>query len=544
MNAFQKIRPKVQLLRSKWLWAAVVCGLGIGSTFISYQPYRLAWDDSDSVLRSLTVSKDLWAGQWLGVLGATVSIHPPAMSLLGLPWGPNASWDAVGKYFVSLALLISLAACFSLYLLFRCGVKPIFLIGATFCVASALGPFPSRPSLHGPYPPGAQAHWCATALLADSLLAWTVFAFVLLVPFEARTTATSRRSPRWRGALWGAIAWLGIITKLDFLYFVFLIVPALYLVRYRKWGREDARKALGTFAWVLTPLALYFLVLDWPALSLLLGSSFGKNTNYYSISLLDFFKVTAGETPGLLLWSVGITAALIYLGSRRWRSVPKTNLYAIAVVMVFILIVLLSKNRETRYMYPAIVSLPFLLAIMLSDGADAVSAKSAAVISGVLFGGLTVASLPMLHRPVRDVLTRSDAILELANQCHARSILLATDSPTLDLQLLRLDVGLSSRQATVGTNTLAYRAEDGTPLSSDFQDIKKSDLVVFQDRAALEPPFTNERVPDYRQYLHQSGYSPTRFGPDLSVYLLRCTVRPGAAQTLRTAAQKSDEETR
>ena len=95
---------------------------------------------------------------------AMVSIRPPAMTLLGLPWGPLASWDAAGKCFITLAAMISLLAALCLYLLLRIGVKPFFLVVASVCVVASIGP----------YPPGATAHAVATAFMADSLFAWTI----------------------------------------------------------------------------------------------------------------------------------------------------------------------------------------------------------------------------------------------------------------------------------------------------------------------------------------------------------------------------------
>jgi len=65
------------------------------------------------------------------------------MTLLGLPWGPLASWDSAGKCFITLAALISTLAAISFYLLLRIGVKRLFLIGASACMWLSLGPLPA-----------------------------------------------------------------------------------------------------------------------------------------------------------------------------------------------------------------------------------------------------------------------------------------------------------------------------------------------------------------------------------------------------------------
>ena len=204
--------------KSKWLLAAALFAFCVAPTFISYQPYLFIQDDSDYLQRSIAVSRAFWSGNVHGLGAAMVSIRPPAMTLLGLPWGPLTSWDAAGKCFITLAAVISLLAASCLYLLLRIGAKPFFLMVASACVVASIGP----------YPRGAAVHAAATAFMADSLLAWTSLAAVLLIPYEARTHCTSVRSAVVRGILWGSILSLGAMTKMSFLYFVFLIAPILF----------------------------------------------------------------------------------------------------------------------------------------------------------------------------------------------------------------------------------------------------------------------------------------------------------------------------
>ena len=62
----------------------------------------------------------------------------------------------------------------------------------------------------------------------------------------------------------------------------------------------------------------------------------------------------------------------------------------------------------------------------------------------------------------------------------------------------------------------------GVPIEEDFRAISESDQVVFQDRDAMGPPFTNQRASEYERYIRQSGYVPIRVGDDVSVYSMRC----------------------
>ena len=71
-------------------------------------------------------------------------------------------------------------------------------------------------------------------------------------------------------------------------------------------------------------------------------------------------------------------------------------------------------------------------------------------------------------------------------------------------------------------DTLAYHAMFGVPIEEDFRAMSESDQVVFQDRDALSPPFTNQRASEYERYIRQVGYVPVRVGDDLSIYSMRC----------------------
>ena len=128
----------------------------------------------------------------------------------------------------------------------------------------------------------------------------------------------------------------------------------------------------------------------------------------------------------------------------------------------------------------------------------------------------------MRHRPNRQSLSRCDAVLAHAATCNARRILLATDSPTLNKDLMDLAIEVRTTGGPVDVGTLAYQAMAGVPIDKDFHVIGESDQVVFQNKDALSPPFTNQRVSEYERYIRQSGHVPIRVGDDLSVFSMGC----------------------
>lgn len=122
---------------------------------------------------------------------------------------------------------------------------------------------------------------------------------------------------------------------------------------------------------------------------------------------------------------------------------------------------------------------------------------------------------------MRQSLSRCDAVLAQAAKYHAMRILLATDTATLNKSLMDLDLLISASTAPVEVSTLSYQAVSGVPIEADFREIGESDLVIFQDRDASSPLFTNQRATEYERYVRQAGYAPVRVGDDIGVYTIR-----------------------
>jgi hypothetical protein len=216
-----------------------------------------------------------------------------------------------------------------------------------------------------------------------------------------------------------------------------------------------------------------------------------------------------------------MAAALVYLVIKRRLSLLGPDLLALLVMIVFGIVVLSSPSRDIRFDFPAIVALPFLTGILMSGKGQSVSRRSAALAAGLVFCGLLAAGVPTRHRAKIECLSRSYAVLAMATQCNAKSVLLATDSPTLNAYLL--DLGRMYSESEVGrTGTLASNAMAGAPIELDYRVISEYDQVVFQDRPALSPPFTNQRVLEYERYVQSLGFSAIRVGNDIKVYSRFC----------------------
>lgn len=512
--------------RPKWLMVSASIGFCVAPTFISYRKYQFSWDDSDYLRRSIEVSSAFWSGNVHG-LGAMVGIRPPLMALLGVPWGPVASWNAAGNYFVSLAALTALLVAVCLYLLLRIGVKPLLLLAAFVCVLASIGPYPhatSSVSLNWVVM-SAAAHFAATAFLADSLFAWTVLAAVLLIPYEARIPPLSTRVALFHGILWGLVLSLGIMNKLNFIYFLTFTLPILLFITFYQRGLRFMCVAFAGFLASSAPSAFYLARWGKPAFENLTASSFGGVAAYYYIPLWPFLAQCVRESPGLLLSIMLMVAGLIYLMNKKRIFRLDADFVPLVIVLVFGLIVLAAPNRQIRYAFPAIVALPFLTAVLISGKGGSTPRLPAALTAVLVFCGLAAAAIPMRHRGDIQSISRADAVLAQVSACNARNIVLATDSPTLNGPLMQLAIELSHPRVSIKVDNLADHAMSGVRLVEDFAQLSEEDQVVLQDKDRLSPPFTNMRAATYESYVRQRGYVPTRVEPDISVYEVRCGTR-------------------
>ena len=493
----------------KLLSSSIVFALCIAPTLVSYVPYFFKWDDSEYLWRSINVSRAFWSGHRHELINAFVSIRPPIMTLLGLPWGPLWSWDAAGKCFITLTTIMAALVACCLFLLLRIGLKPLYLAIASACVFAALGPYPS----------GAHAHLSATGFLVDSLFAWNAFAAMLLIPYEAATRSSSTRADLVRGVLWGLIFSLGAMTKVSFLYFILLILPILFVVRMRHSGRRSALTTLTTLGLCLSPVGIYWLRYGLPALKNGWAASFGHDAPFYHIPFSQFVSEIVRESPGMLLPVIFVIAGIVYLVVNRGEIAWGTKILPVLITVGFCTISLASSNRQLRYSFVGIIALPFLMAILLSGRARGAARRPAMFAAILAFCYIVAAGVPLLHRPARESIARSEAALAEAARVNAKRVLVATDSSTLNGNLMLVAIVLSPSRPEIETATLGWHAVAGLPIEDDFRVIRDSDLVIFQNKEALDVPFMNQRISEYEQYIRENfGDVPIKIADDFRIY--------------------------
>jgi len=482
--------------------------LCIAPTFVSYAPYSFRWDDSGYLWRSVAASKAFWSGNW-HELRIAIGDHGPVMSLLGLPWGPLAAWDAAGKCFITLAALTAFFVAMCLFLLLRVGLKPVYLMIASACVFAALGP----------YFTDAKARYVAAGLMVDSLLAWDAFAAILLIPYEATTYASATTDALVRGILWAIVFSVGAMTKASFLYFIGLIIPTLFFIRMRNNGLRSALLSSISLIVCSFPVIIYWLRYGLRALEFGWANSFGHLTRIYTIPFWQFLSLTVRQSPGMLLSGMSAIGGIAYLLARRRDALWSVNLLSLLIMVGYCTICLASSNREIRFLFPGIIALPFLIEKLICGKTPALSRGPAATAAILVFCFMVAASVPTLHRANRRSIALSEAVLAQAVDSNAKHILLVTDSSSLNDSLMRLAIEVSPLQPSIETASLAWRADSGVPIEKDFRDIREADIVVFQNTEALDSPQSIQRVPEYEQCTRQQfGDAPIKVVDGLRIY--------------------------
>ena len=488
---------------------SIFFALSVAPTLVSYMPYAFRWDDADYLWRSIKVTQAFWSGNRHELVSGMVSIRPPVMTLLGIPWGPLASWDAAGKCFLTLNTLSAVCAACCLFLLLRIQMRPLYFVMASACVFVSLGPCP----------PSAFSHFFATGFMADSLFGWNAFAALLLIPYEAKSHGSSTMDDLVRGALWGLIFSLGAITKVSFLYFIVLIIPILLMIRFRQSGPQRTLWSLISLMACSLPVIFYWLRYGLPALRNGWAASFGHDAPLLHISFSEFLSRTVRASPGLLLFGLVVTTGFVYIIARRRGQLWGTSGIPLFITVGFCAIALASSNRQLRFSFVALIALPYLIGLLISDKENLLSRGAAVSAALAVFCFLVAVGIPMLHRANRQCIEKSEVVIAEAVASNAKRVLLATDSSSLNGDLMHVALAVSPSLPPIETSSLAWSAAAGRPIEDDFRKIGESDLVVFQSQEEQGVPVTNQRVADYEQYIRQHfGDAPIKVVNDIRIY--------------------------
>jgi hypothetical protein len=311
------------------------------------------------------------------------------------------------------------------------------------------------------------------------------------------------------------------MTKVNYFYFLGIVPLILLAIRFHRGGWRDVLIASSSLMVCSIPVMFYWSRYGLLAFRNAWAASFGHDAPFYNVGLFRFAGRTLQESPGMLLPIVAVIVAIGYLTLRRRDLLWSPNVVALLVVLGYGAIALASSNREIRFVFPAIISAPFLLGLIISSDRNAYSRNVAAAAASFVFACLIVASLPMLHRPDRQSISKSETVLGLAMDLNAKDVLLGTDSATLNGNLMQVAIAVSPRPQ-FKADTLAWQAAAGVSLEQDLSTICRYDLVAFEEKDSLvHDPITNQRAPQYEIFTQaHSGGAPIKTVDGVRLYKL------------------------
>ena len=115
----------------------------------------------------------------------------------------------------------------------------------------------------------------------DTLFAWIAFAALLMIPYEMANTGSSTRDSLVRGIIRAMVFSVGAVTKVNFFYFIALIIPVLFVIRARNHGLRNAFLALLSLAICSLPAIFYWFRYGGLAFRFAWANSFGHLAPFF-----------------------------------------------------------------------------------------------------------------------------------------------------------------------------------------------------------------------------------------------------------------------
>lgn len=479
------------------------------SIIVASATWRPAWDELNFLHRAVCVNQTLLAGDWPGLHECMLMLFKsPVLMLVLLPLGQVGDHaDLIRMAPVMLALfnfsvVLGIAALSS-----RLRV-PISMLLVT---AVAIAANPLNYAVGG-------------ALLIDTFLGFLVTLLVLFFAFEIHSRATCTRSFVIRGAFWGLIGTLGVMSKITFGYFVItLFIPMIALV----WRREGARAVLLrciSCTIVSMPGMIVFVFYANQYFAHALRASFGSLAQLYgdNLGLVEFVttQLMATKVGGvvLLIMAVVAIAALV-----RRRQIDRTALYLFLVVLGYFWLTANGVNRDARFFLPFWLTVPWCIAIIMRRP-EGIEVQDGVIRDLALAGLASVFfALPAIKNYDLSTLEISRETLRLAPKDRPIRVLTASDTGDFNVESVLLAYQLDKTHFPAGllVDTLVYDTVSGRTLDQSIARLRLADIVLFRFPLdiASSSLWSNAHQEDYLRVAQAEGLELAVLGPAPSVHV-------------------------
>jgi len=430
------------------------------------------------------------------------------MEVVNLPWGKAGGTEkGIGLAFVSLTLFIWVLALATYVTCLRAGIQrgTLLLAAAAICFTPFL-------------------RISSGAMMTDTLLGWCVALGIMLIPLEYTNSSKDMLSGVLRGLLWGLVFDVGMLSKVTFAFFLGAIFVAVVGIRERYSGEWPLRHAVAGCVLGAMPgiLIWYFYGLNFVRFAL--AAAWGGLAPVWDVpgmTAAGYLRRYFGQL-GLALIPLFFLVVLFVRGMITENQRRMGRLLPIGIVLGYLGLAAMSKNRDPRFAIPVMIAMPIALA-WTSPRKESTSKLGAAPIVAALFV-VTLFSIPMVARPEIAPVRRAGELLRTLYQGHPIWVVIATDGPQFNietLQLARQLGGNSLRPVSVGT--LVYDAINKRSLDQGLRSIDAVEYVLFlKPGSPPVPDWSRVYARDYRAYCEKVGIlMDANISPDVDVFKIR-----------------------
>jgi hypothetical protein len=320
-----------------------------------------------------------------------------------------------------------------------------------------------------------------------------------------------------RGALWGLLASVGILTKVTFGYFAALVFPLLFYITWRRSGWITTLRALSVCVLVSVPAIAFWSVYGAQFLNHATSSAWGnfaENWKVVSGPMAKFarYAEAAGVASGIVLASIVLAVAV-----QQWRRRSNwTDWAPLAIVLGYVGIALTSPNDALRLLVPATLSLPFSILPLLKTHAPQ---DSRWPISGLLVP--IFLSVPMIVQVDTSASGQIEPLLKFLSERDIRNIVLAGDRNEMNRETFLLAQQLGGEQVSaLKISTVVYDSAIGIPPELSFQKLRNADAVIIIP-PPTDSPFAMIHLQEFENLAEKIGRRLEGVGPNfLNVFVV------------------------
>lgn len=472
-----------RLFRIDALLLPIILLIALAPLAVGYDRVVPTWDELFFLHNAVCVNRSVFALSLSGIdLCFSETAKSPLMALLLIPAGPlSGAAEKLNIIPVILALTTLAMVILLGWLLHRTRVP----LAAVVIAAAAAALSPSLMGGNAPF-------------LADGLLAVTTLDTLLLLLLEWEDPATTAAHAFRRGALWGLVGSVGILSKLTYAAFAGLVFLPLLVIAFRRGGKRSTLIELGVALIVGSAALLILARYGKLYYAHAFGAAFGGVSSFYDDgqSRWVFLRAAVGSNLPITI-ACALLTGWAALKLKRSPTRVVIAVYLVAVMFLYLFIAAGSPNKDPRFFWPVWLALPFCCAVGVPPwGPRRTPARFPAAVAISVAVAL---SLPMAGRFDLSSVQKALSIVRFAHDANARSLIVGADTARLNIETFLLAKQLEwAPFHDMSIDTIVYDITRGLSVEQSLARLSRADAVVFFPIDGSAPGWSNERIDQFR----------------------------------------------